>query len=91
MWRDFNKAWLAMLQRQKEMMESGQQLQYGQTLIPTEGLKKMSDGLLRLCDSIEPYKLVGYRYGVWREDIIGSRCGHLPPHECVLLTMCCQA
>ena len=89
MWYDFNHAWLAMLQRQKEIMESGRPLQDGQTLVPKEGLRKMSDDLVRLCDSIKPYELVDYRHGVWREEIIGSRCGRLPLHECVLLMMCC--
>lgn len=59
------------------------------TDLGVEGLKKMSDDLARLCDSIEPYSLVDYRYGVWKGQIISSRCGRLPLHECVLLTMCC--
>ncbi|KAK4241112.1 hypothetical protein C8A03DRAFT_30716 [Achaetomium macrosporum] len=70
LWNDFNHAWLAMFQRQKEMMESGQQLQRPQTLISQEGLKKMGKSLVRYCDSIERHGLVDYQYGVWEEQII---------------------
>ncbi|KAL2256007.1 hypothetical protein VTK26DRAFT_2355 [Humicola hyalothermophila] len=70
LWNDFNHAWLAMFQRQKEMMESGQQLQRSQSLIPQEGLQKMGKELLRLCDSIERHGLVDYQYGVWEEQIV---------------------
>ncbi|KAL2125983.1 hypothetical protein VTI74DRAFT_2013 [Chaetomium olivicolor] len=59
-----------MFQRQKEMMESGQQLQRSQSLIPIERLQKMGKDLVRLCDNIERYGLVDYQYGVWEERII---------------------
>ncbi|KAL2135345.1 hypothetical protein VTI74DRAFT_8871 [Chaetomium olivicolor] len=52
------------------MMESGQQLQRSQSLIPLEGLQKMGKDLVRLCDSIERHGLVDYQYGVWEERII---------------------
>jgi hypothetical protein len=86
LWNDFNHAWLAMFQRQKEMMKSGQQLQLGQALVPQEGLKKMGNNLVRLCDSIQHHGLVDYQYGVWEEQIIDSTytptpC--FPQHECV--------
>lgn len=32
----------------------------------------MGKELVRLCDSIEPYGLVDYEYGVWEERIIAS-------------------
>ncbi|KXX78872.1 hypothetical protein MMYC01_204764 [Madurella mycetomatis] len=70
LWNDFNHAWLAMFQRQKEMLGSGQQLQRSQSLIPQEGLQKMGKELVRLCDSIERHGLVDYQYGVWEERII---------------------
>jgi hypothetical protein len=74
LWNDFNHAWLAIFQRQKEMMESGQQLQRTQTLISPEGLKKMGKSLVKYCDIIERYGLVDYQYGVWEEQIIDSMC-----------------
>ncbi|KAL2170090.1 hypothetical protein VTG60DRAFT_5185 [Thermothelomyces hinnuleus] len=70
LWNDFNHAWLAMFQRQKEMMESGQQIQRPQSLISQEGLQKMGKDLVRLCDSVERHGLVDYQYGVWEEQII---------------------
>lgn len=44
LWNDFNHAWLAMFQRQKDMMKSGHQLQREQTLVPQEGLQKDGQG-----------------------------------------------
>lgn len=74
LWNDFNHAWLAMFQRQKEIMELGQQSQQrAQSLIPQEGLQKMGKELVRLCDSIERHGLVDYQYGVWEEQIIDSK------------------
>ncbi|KAL2162786.1 hypothetical protein VTH06DRAFT_6622 [Thermothelomyces fergusii] len=70
LWNDFNHAWLAMFQKQKEMMESGQQIQRPQSLISKEGLQKMGKDLLRLCDGVERHGLVDYQYGVWEEQII---------------------
>ncbi|KAI1391117.1 uncharacterized protein F4822DRAFT_426971 [Hypoxylon trugodes] len=71
MWQDFNHAWLSLFQRQKDMMESGQALQRGQTLIGEEGLRKMGKEIVRLCDGIDRHGLVDYEYGVWEENIIG--------------------
>lgn len=73
LWNDFNHAWLSLLQKQKELMESGQQLQRNQTLINKDGLEKMAKELLRLCDQIERHGLVDYQYGVWEEQIIASK------------------
>ncbi|KAH6840970.1 hypothetical protein B0I37DRAFT_228266 [Chaetomium sp. MPI-CAGE-AT-0009] len=70
LWNDFNHAWLAMFQRQKEMMESGQQPQRSQNLVSPEGLRKMGKELVKHCDSIERHGLVDYQYGVWEERII---------------------
>lgn len=61
-----------MLQTQKDLMESGHQLQRSQSLIPQEGLERMGKELVRLCDSIERHGLVDYEYGVWEEQIIAS-------------------
>ena len=72
LWNDFNHAWLAMFQRQKEMMESGEQVQRPQSLISKDGLQRMGKELIRLCDSIERHGLVDYQYGVWEEQIIDS-------------------
>jgi hypothetical protein len=67
LWNDFNHAWLGMLQRQKEVMETSQR---SQSLISHDGLEKMGKELVRLCDGIERHGLVDYQYGVWEEQII---------------------
>ncbi|KLU84928.1 hypothetical protein MAPG_03962 [Magnaporthiopsis poae ATCC 64411] len=72
LWNDFNHAWLSLLQMQKELMESGHQLQRSQTLVSREGLEKMAKELLRLCDQVERHGLVDYQYGVWEEQIIAA-------------------
>lgn len=54
-------------------MQSGRQLGRTQSRIPLEGLKKMGDELVRLCDGIERHGLVDYQYGVWEEQITESR------------------
>ncbi|KUI57954.1 hypothetical protein VP1G_05217 [Cytospora mali] len=69
LWNDFNHAWLATIQAQKELMESGRQLGRTQSRITLEGLNKMGDELIRLCDGIERHGLVDYQYGVWEEQI----------------------
>ncbi|OHW91109.1 hypothetical protein CSPAE12_10270 [Colletotrichum incanum] len=70
LWNDFNHAWLALFQMQKDMMEPGRQLQRSQTLVTKEGLEKMGKELVRLCDGIERHGLVDYQYGVWEQQII---------------------
>lgn len=81
LWNDFNHAWLALLQKQKDMMESGQQLQRSQSLVTQESLEKMGKELVRLCDGIERHGLVDYQYGVWEEQIIASKCGNPRPAQ----------
>lgn len=70
LWRDFNYAWLALCQKQKDMLESNSPLQRGQSLIAKEQLNKMGDDLVRLCNAIERHGLVDYECGVWEEQII---------------------
>ncbi len=55
------------------MVESGQQLQRSQSLITKDGLEKMGEELVKLCDGVERHGLVDYQYGVWEEQIIASR------------------
>ena len=73
LWGDFNHAWLALFQKQKELMESGLDPKHGETLIPKKDLEKMGKELIKLCDGIEKHGLVDYEYGVWEEMIEQSR------------------
>ncbi|KAI0503350.1 hypothetical protein F5B22DRAFT_552259 [Xylaria bambusicola] len=70
LWRDFNHAWLSLLQKQRDMVESGQALQRGQSLVGEEYLRKMGQDIIRLCNGIERHGLVDYECGVWEEHII---------------------
>jgi hypothetical protein len=77
LWNEFNNAWLAVLQRQKdlnlEILQSGIAPRPPQSLIPYEYLKKMAKDLIRFCDNIEKHGLVDYQYGVWEERIIDGK------------------
>lgn len=67
-----------MFQKQKDLMEPGQQqLSRSQSLITRASLEKMGKELIRLCDDIERYGLVDYQYGVWEEQIIASMLSYI--------------
>ncbi|KAK7906357.1 hypothetical protein PG985_016363 [Apiospora marii] len=70
LWQNFNHAWLALLQKQKDMVGSGMALQRDQTLVSEERLKEMGKEIVRLCDGIKRHGLVDYEYGVREEQII---------------------
>jgi hypothetical protein len=73
MWQDYNHAWLALLQRQKDMMESGQQLGRSQTLLSQESLEHLGRKLIEMGDKLEKHGLVDYERGVWEERIVNSK------------------
>ncbi len=73
LWNDFNHAWLAMFQKQKETMESMQPSQPSQGLISRDVTERMGKELVRLCDSVERQGLVDYEYGVWEERILAGK------------------
>ncbi|KAJ5033489.1 uncharacterized protein L3040_008604 [Drepanopeziza brunnea f. sp. 'multigermtubi'] len=70
LWGEFNNAWLGIFQKQKDMLEAGQQLQRGQSLMTQDFISKMAKDLIRMCDAIEKHGLVDYQYGVAEEQII---------------------
>lgn len=72
-WQDFNNAWLALLQRQKDMVELHQQQGQAQTLLSLEGLRNMGKSLIELCDVLERHGLVDYEMGVWEERIVDRK------------------
>lgn len=71
-WRDFNHAWLALLQRQKDMVESHQQLGQSQSLLTPQGLQNLGKSVVDLSDALEKHGLVDYEMGFWEERIIDS-------------------
>ena len=76
LWDEFNTAWLAVLQKQKDLTQdyihSGNPPRHPQSLISHDFLNKMAKELIRHCDNIEKHGLVDYQYGVWEERIITS-------------------
>lgn len=74
LWDEFNKCWLAVLQRQmdstRQMLDTGQPPSSPQNILPEEFLKEMGDALVQQCDGIERYGLVDYQMGVWEEEIM---------------------
>lgn len=61
------------------MVESGQALQRGQSLVSEDFLRKMGNDIIRLCNGIERHGLVDYECGVWEENIIDSRVPECRP------------
>jgi hypothetical protein len=72
-WQEFNNAWLSLLQRQKDMVESHQQLGQSQTPLTLEGLRNLGRTLIEICDVLERHGLVDYEMGVWEERIVDSK------------------
>ena len=70
LWESYNHAWLAMLQRQQDMMTAQAVMQPWQTVISLEDLKRLGEQLIRLADVLEPHGLVDYHNGVWEEQIM---------------------
>lgn len=73
MWREFNTAWLKVLERQKELLQglrSGMPLVPPMTLLRADDLEKMGDGIVRWCNGLEKHGLVDYEMGVWEEEIV---------------------
>jgi hypothetical protein len=73
LWGEFNTAWLSIFQKQKDMLESGQQIHPPRNLLTQEFINKMANDLIRMCDAIEKHGLVDYQYGVAEEQIIIGR------------------
>lgn len=81
LWDDFNHAWLALGQKQVDLMQSGQQQSRSQRLLSQDTIEKLGNEVVRLCDGLERHGLVDYQYGVWEEQIVASQSNpHNPPH-----------
>ena len=62
-----------MLQRQKDMVESHQQLGQAQSILTLEALKNLGKQLVDLADVLERHGLVDYEMGLWEERIVDSK------------------
>ncbi|KAI1814795.1 hypothetical protein GGS20DRAFT_585166 [Poronia punctata] len=72
LWNDFNHAWLALLQKQKEFHLSQNPDQPQQELLTKLKLESLGSQITSLCDPLESLGLVDYGYGVWEERIIDT-------------------
>lgn len=79
LWDDFNHAWLALGQKQVELMSSGQQQSRSQRLLSQDSIEKLGSELVRLCDGLERHGLVDYQYGVWEDQIVAGKFSPLCP------------
>ena len=75
LWDEFNWAWLALGQRQLDLMESYQEdaTTLQQKPLSLKRVKKLGDELLSLCNSIERHGLLDYQYGVQEEQILDRK------------------
>ncbi|TKA56357.1 hypothetical protein B0A49_10037 [Cryomyces minteri] len=99
LWDEFNRCWLAVLQKQKdmtqEMLDTEQEPQEPQSLLEIDFMERMGRELVRLCDNVEKHGLVDYQIGVWEEEIITRKATtflslnvlHLVDFE-IVLTSC---
>lgn len=82
MWNEFNKCWLSVLQKQKEMtgemLNTGRQPEQPQSLMDYDFMESMGNVLVKQCDMIEKHGLVDYEMGVWEEEIITRMLGFHP-------------
>jgi hypothetical protein len=77
LWDNFNNAWLALFQKQKDSMEDFLQADMSPLqpqLLTFVDIKKMSDRLIKLNDEyLERHGLVNYQCGVLEDDILKSK------------------
>jgi hypothetical protein len=69
LWDDFNHAWLALGQRQVDLMQSGQK---SHRLLSQDTIEKLGNEIVRLSDGLERHGLVDYQYGVWEDQIVAG-------------------
>ncbi|TVY49532.1 hypothetical protein LOCC1_G000327 [Lachnellula occidentalis] len=70
LWGEFNTAWLAIFQKQKDLLEAGPRARHSPNLMSQEVINKMAKDLIRMCDAVEKHGLVDYQYGVAEERIM---------------------
>ncbi|KAF5866218.1 hypothetical protein ETB97_000182 [Aspergillus alliaceus] len=79
LWNDFNLCWLAVCQKQKDLLQdvlrTGRQPPHT-SLLSGDVMDNLARELIQLCDRLEQYGLVDYQMGIWEEEILGvlSQC-----------------
>jgi len=76
LWDTFNYCWLTALHSQHKttqiMIQTGQQLPPGQSIMDSDDLETLGQEIVKLCDSIDKTGLVDYQMGVAEERIVDS-------------------
>ncbi|OQE43314.1 hypothetical protein PENCOP_c003G04956 [Penicillium coprophilum] len=73
LWSEFNICWLALCQKQKDLMMeviATNQQSVHTSLIRRDRMEAMGRDLIQLCDQLEPHGLVDYQMGIWEEEIL---------------------
>ncbi|KAJ5437318.1 hypothetical protein N7445_005862 [Penicillium cf. griseofulvum] len=73
LWSEFNLCWLAICQKQKNLMMeviATRQQPVHTSLIPRDRMDTMGRDLIQLCDQLEPHGLVDYQMGSWANALI---------------------
>lgn len=70
MWDTLNLARSALFTKQKEILDSGEEMSQRCSLMSREFICKMGEDLVKMCDKIEKHDLVNYQYGVMEDELI---------------------
>jgi hypothetical protein len=73
LWDDFNHAWLALGQKQCDLMQDPQHQARSSRILTRDTIENLGDEIVRLCNDLERHGLVDYQYGVWEEQITESK------------------
>lgn len=79
LWNGFNLACLAILQKQKDLIQDSitANTPLTNTCLSISEMDAFGDELIAICDTLEEHGLVDYELGVWEEEIIS---GEALPH-----------
>ncbi|GAB1197369.1 hypothetical protein APSETT444_006662 [Aspergillus pseudonomiae] len=76
LWNDFNLCWLAVCQKQKDMLQDMLRTHRQPphtTLLNDDVMDTLGKELIQLCDRVEQFGLVDYQMGIWEEEILGGK------------------
>ncbi|KAF7591283.1 hypothetical protein BBP40_001792 [Aspergillus hancockii] len=75
LWNDFNICWLAVCQKQKDLLQdllrTGRQPPHT-SLLNSDVMDNLGKELIQLCDRVEEFGLVDYQMGIWEEEILSA-------------------
>jgi hypothetical protein len=70
LWHDFNIAWEALGQKQKEITEEALRIRRQPSdILSADTIRSLMDDLVGMCDQLDQYGLVDFEMGIWEEQI----------------------